>query len=587
MRKTLLLAAVAVTTGYFAEAQIAGKQASLNADGQIEVRNITIPADMINNNRDMNIIEGFPFGIAASPFQKNSRGATLADINNDGVMEILFGADHTLYALNGDGSILWETDLSGIITLPPSVADMDDDGNVEIVVNTVGLSAWQTVGAVHLLDANGEAAAGWPVSFDSHWMINAPTLADVDGDGTMEIITSERVSGTLGYLHVLNLAGESLNDGWPVAFTATPAFTPSVGDINNDGIVEIVTSTSADGALRVYDADGNSLEGFPQMAQNTASFSYQSPLLVDLTGNGQYEIVGSRHGDNPEYYAIDSNGDYVDGWPVASPGWTYAPPSAYDADGEGSYHIFMGNPNNGETPLDVIFGFAADGSDLPEFPINKMGGNEGVITIADINNDGVAELIFTSNITADGDGFIHAYSTDGSGELEGFPLRPTGFTFLNSAVIGDIDNDGNFDLTALSYTQTFGQGVDSLFVTAFNLDMPYIAENIYFNGYKGDNTRTGFIESDFVSATATANVRPLSVYPNPATNLLQIELPETSAAQMQVRIFDLAGKKVLESNINSASGEVFGLNISKLQTGIYVVQIDTDGIQYVNKLVKD
>ncbi len=590
MKKRLLLTVILSASLFFAEAQVAGKKATINEDGRIELSDVTIPAHMLSSSREATVLEGFPFGLPANATFKNTRGVTLADLDNDGQEEIIFGADKTIYALKGDGTVLWQKLLTGVMTLPPAIADMNGDGSLDIVVNTVGLAALQSFGRVHLLDANGEEAEGWPLNFSDKWMLNSPAVADVDGDGVMDIVTTERVAAGVGYLRAIKMNGEPLNEGWPVELAANPAFTPSIGDINGDGIVNVIAGTSSDGALRAYDANGNMLEGFPQMTASPSSLSYQSPLLVDITGNGKYEIVGSRHGENPEYYVVDSDGEYVEGWPVEASGWTYSPPSVFDANGEGDYHIFMGNPNTSQDgPLNVIFGFNSDGSDLANFPINKNGGNEGVITIADIDNNGVVDLIFTSNTfeLENGMGFIHAYAMDGSGELEGFPLRTNGLTYLNSALLGDIDNDGNFDLTALSYTQTFGGGVDSVFITAFDLGLEYMPENVYFNAYKGDNSRSGLISSDFVSSTSQSRVQLLSVFPNPSAGNVQIVLPETASPHLQVLVFDLTGKRVLERNVNAEAGEMYSLDINRLQSGIYVVQITTGGMTYVNKLVKE
>lgn len=589
MKKILLVfwAALLLTSGMVAQpTQPNAKKASLGEDGRLYFEDARVDLSTLTTGRDFNSLPGFPFGRPANPTFKNTRGVALADVNNDGIDEILFGADSVLYCLNSDGSILWSVNTPGTIILVPTVGDMDNDGAPEIAINTAGMAAFGTEGGVYLFDGSGELLEGWPQSWAGHWMINAPVMADVDGDGTMEIVTGERVSGSQGFLHVLKMDGTEM-EGWPVETPGNVAFTPSVGDINNDGVVDIVSGISSDGSLYAYDAMGTLLSGFPQTPAN-AKLSYQSPILADLNDDDHLEIIGARHGDEAEYYVVKSDGTYMDGWPVASPGWTYAPPSVADSDGDGVYEIYAGNPqtdgSDDPQPMDVIYGFAPDGSNLANFPIQKVGGNEGVITIADVDNNGVPDLVFTSNLFTidDHKGFVHAYATDGSGELEGFPLRPMGMTFMNSALLGDIDNDGNLDLTTLSSHGTFGAGVDSVWVDAYDLGYPYIPENIYFNAYKGDNTRSGLIAVSSVGLEE-ARVEELKLYPNPAKSKVIIELPDGSDGR-SIRVIDLQGRTRKTVQPENLSG-TYVLKTNGLEKGIYFVIIDGNKTTRIGKIV--
>ncbi|RMA56807.1 T9SS type A sorting domain-containing protein [Ulvibacter antarcticus] len=561
------------------------KKASLAPDGTIMVENIILPEELSNlNPLQQPITELFSFSRPANPQIKNSRGVTLADLDIDGFDEIIFGIDTELYALKGDGSILWQKTVLGPILLPPTVVDMDNDGDMEVIVNT-GYPT--TVGRIYALDHVGNDLPGWPLNFNDKWMINAPAVSDLDDNGTLDIITCERTGSTEGYVHALNLDGTPINANWPVQFNATPAFTPSIGDIDNDGNKDVVIATSSTG-MYAYDSNGTLLTGFPVVDSNV-KYSYQSPILVDLDNDDTLEIVGSNHGDAAGFYVMEHDATYRAGWPIATAGWTYSPATVADVDNNGTYELFLADRNtsgNGD-PLDVIYGLAPDGSNLPDFPINKYGGNEGVISIADINNDGVMDIIFGSVITDASDvGYLHAYSLDGSGEIAGFPLRPDGFTFLNGAVVGDIDGDGMMDLTVNSYTLTFGTGTDMAFVTSYNLDVPYDASKILRNGYKGSNFRDGLVTEPVAGVNEFNAGIKVTINPNPSDGNLTLSLP-LNLNDATLKVYSVDGKEVFSEATNIVENETLQYNLTSLKSGIYFVHISSGNKNYTAKWIRE
>jgi hypothetical protein len=66
----------------------------------------------------------------------------------------------------------------------PSVADIDGDGLPEILEGS-GISD------LHAVNINGVEATGWP-KFTSGWMVQSPTVGDLQGDGGLEVIGSTR-----------------------------------------------------------------------------------------------------------------------------------------------------------------------------------------------------------------------------------------------------------------------------------------------------------------------------------------------------------------------------------------------------------
>ncbi len=572
-KKTTLLFSLFIGIVSTTFAQELGKKASLNENGTISVETIPLPTNDYRPEQTQVFDMLWRYGEPAHPNFKNSRGATLADIDNDGVDEILYGIWNTLYALEGNGDLLWEKAVSGTILLPPTVADLDGNGSLEIVLNTGGVP---NAGRIYLMDNLGNDLAGWPLNFDNHWMINAPAVADLNGDGILDIITGERVGSAQGFVHAIKMDATTINANWPVEVAATPAFTPSIADMDNDGNLDVVIAASSAG-MYIFDNQGQVFPGFP-VFDPTVSYSYQSPILADLDGDDDLEIIGSNHGDNPGFYVMEHDGNYRSGWPIPLGGWTYSPPTVLDINDDGTFEIFMSDRNTSGTPgveLPVIYALDPDGNNLPDFPIEKYGGTEGVLSIADVNDDGVLDIIFPSVLTdAAGEGYIHAYSLDGSGEIDGFPLRPHGFTFLNGAVLGDVDDDGMLDLTANSYTLTFGSGIDSTFVNVYNLNVPYNPDTIKRNGYKGDNTRDGFVELDPIAGVSDFIASPtIKIFPNPSEGILSFKISET-IQNAKMKIYSIDGKVVFSEERNLEISNSY--NLKHLNSGLYFVTI-SDG----------
>ncbi|MFK7980602.1 MAG: FG-GAP repeat domain-containing protein, partial [Saprospiraceae bacterium] len=263
-------------------------QASVQENYQIQVEKINQPLTTARNTQEITEqIAGYPMGFRADPNTKNFRNVTLADINQDGVAEIIFAANNKLMAFSNQ-TLLWEITLIGTGIYPPSVADVDNDGDMEIVQVTGGNGK---KGRVYLIDHEGSILSGFPKNYGDNWILTTAALADLDGDQQLEIIFLERNSPG-GNIHIITNKGEVWSENWPVRLPGTPAVTPSIGDIDNDGAMEIVVASTT--VLYAYNLDGQLVPGWPVDNPNT-KFSFQSPILADLDGDQDLEIIGASH----------------------------------------------------------------------------------------------------------------------------------------------------------------------------------------------------------------------------------------------------------------------------------------------------
>lgn len=547
-------------------------RAQLRADFSIQVD--TLPGNHLATARDDSFeqMAGFPKRTVANPTFKNFRNVTLADLDQDGSHEILLASNNVLQVYHATG-LFWEKSLEGVAIYPPSVADVNQDGLLEIVQTTGGQPA---NGRLYLLDHQGNDLSGWPLSFNDNWMLSAAALADVDGDKNLEIIVSERIPPA-GVVHVLQLDGSELNSNWPVSLGTTPAVTPSIGDVDQDGEMDIVVHSSE--GRYVFDLAGQVKSGFPQITAPDQRYSFQSPLLVDFNEDEHLEIVGTAHGDAPEFYVLQSDGSQYGSWPNPVPDatWTFNPPTVVKVEEE---WLILNSRKIGADVEDMLYAWNSEGELAEGFPIEKTGGLEGYIAVADVDDDGAFEILFGANIIDnDGKGFIHAYELDGSGEVPGFPIRTRGWTFMNGVSIGDINGDEQMDLAVLSYTQNFGAAVDSTILNVYELEVPYHPDRVLWGTYKGDNSRSGWVRPSPLSAVNEVPLPALqaSLYPNPASKQIELSIDSPGLKQLQLEIYDTTGNRQQQSSPEDIPPGIFQttLSLADLHPGHYLLKISS------------
>ncbi|MEW6199904.1 MAG: VCBS repeat-containing protein [Planctomycetota bacterium] len=436
-------------------------------------------------NLDVEIpqMAGFPVQMGCQYNFKPNRGVVLADLDGDRKLEIIAGStDSKLYAWDYLGKPMpgFPVTLNNWIQNPPSVADLEGDGDLEIVVATRGMTDG---GRLYVIDHLGRVVPPFPISVNNNNMGDSPTLYDLDGDGRKEIIVGERAH-PIGYLHVFRHDGTQWGGSWPAPLDHVPTGAAAVGDMNRDGVPEIFYTSY--NSMYVFGLDGKAMPGWPKQIPN-ANFSYQSAALADLDGDKDLEIVVGAHKDAAGCYVFHHDGTPFPGWPRLVGTWTYCPPTVTDLENDGQLEIIDGRAGYGPgSPSACFWVWSANGAVRPGFPYVSPygGGSEGPLTVADIDGDGVKEIFADSNIKDGVGGFLYGVSASGQ-NLPGFPLRPAGFTYMNGATIGDVDGDGDYELAVVSYEDYV------VWVNLYDLPYPYVRTGGEWKVYHARNRRGG------------------------------------------------------------------------------------------------
>jgi len=371
----------------------------------------------------------------------------VADLDNDGTMEVIGGA-YTVFILNGeDGSVQHSINPDGDRVWPGVVVtDLDNNGDLEIVTA-------HNYGYLHVMDHHGNIV--WskrPASNE----LRGLAVYDLDGDKTMEIVVSAGVgsrTNTWVYEH-----NGTLRPGWPQLNNdsgyAWGVFNDNaaIGDIDADGIGEIVVPSDVH-YICAYEPNG------VQIPADYATYGDKAwgkvgvweNLAVELRGWGYCNGVRSESyrpnfAHSPAAIA-DVNGDGI--VEVISTGNVYQCTSGYPSRYIG---VFLFNADRTR--------FNTGGYDwrsIPQDTGSPLSEDWNVIesaqpnpALADLDGDGNLEILYASY-----DGRLHVFWLDKQ-ERYNWPYSVyTGgaYRFASEPTVADLDNDGTAEVIFASWVQ--------------------------------------------------------------------------------------------------------------------------------------
>ena len=422
--------------GTFASSDFADGRSSGLAAGDVDGDGFD---DIVMNDRDgTRLFEGDGSGAFSDEgiITPDSGDLTLADLNRDGVADLIHAAlrERTVNLGRGSGNVYVRQEISqgnGQGYGAVAVADLNSDDIPDVVTGVLSNTAESTV-EVRLSTLDGPLTRTVVLFPFSTGTVGNPnlTIADLNDDSRPDLLARE-FGGQMAVL----LGTDDQPFGAPVLYDVGRGFTdPLVADLNGDGTPDVVATNRDETATVLLGTP----DGLVAADDVTTGIAAEGAAVADLNGDGDADLALVQPNDSA-ITILTGNGD-----------GTFEAPNRIPVDGPAD-GITIGDLNDDSVP-DLVTGL----SDFPGSiatlvgngdgtfePIQRAEGETRATQIADVDDDGVADLVAVD------DQFVTVRFGTGDGTFD----LPRNFAAdLNSGTdlaLEDMDGDGLLDVVAV------------------------------------------------------------------------------------------------------------------------------------------
>ncbi len=416
---------------------------------------------LIVGDRSLNDPTLPPWGVTSiGTAAGNSSAAVLADVNNDGELDLLVanvGQLNEVYLADGSGGFLTglnigsETDVSTSLAL----GDVDGDGDLDLFVGNSGLSESDDLSnKLYLNDGSGNFSLKGPATDSPSPDLEdtrALTLGDVDGDGDLDLVVAN--AGQSNKLYLNDGDANFAVVGVAIGHEIDTSTSLGLLDVDGDGDLDLIVGNTdeiagAGKVNRLYTNDGKGgfLSSSQALGRDDLDATY-GLAFGDVDNDGDVDLVAANKGQTNKLYINEGLGAFAAaGTDVGAETDASSSARLVDVDGDGDLDLVVGNENQTNKL------YLNEGSGQFSSAGIALGAETDVSTavcLGDVNGDGDMDLLVANNSQAN-----KLYSNVSGG---GFVALGADFGvedgLVNSMAVADLNNDLYMDVVVGMYNQ--------------------------------------------------------------------------------------------------------------------------------------
>jgi hypothetical protein len=536
---------------------------------------------------DFEIIEG----IIVIPVTYNSQtiatinssdyNLCIVDMKNDGKDDIVSVSTNNLKIhTQGIGGAFTVTNMAvpGTSFLPTwsmAAGDYNRDGFKDLILGSgQGLSIWKS-------NSTGTAYTNYTPG--QYIFCQRTNFADLNNDGNLDVFSCHDIAPNAYYLN------DSSNNLTYYQSTVTPG-AMSIGavggnystlftDFDNDGDADVLISKCSGPPCELHRNDGNGVytDISAQAQINITPIQTWSSAVADFDNDGDMDIIITASSGAHHFFRnnLDTSNNVEEAYTeiTLGSGWdtnsaTNIDNVAYDFDNDGLVDVLGGGSK-------IMFNLGNDVFSPTAYPGMSIG------AIGDLNNDGFLDVLNGNTIryaVPNGNNWIKVGLEGNLSNANGIGARVEIYGAFGKKIRDIRSGEGFKYMSSMNAHFGIGQAasiskiiirwpsgkVDEILNPAINQYIKIVENSTNLK------SETFVVSSEF------------SIYPNPASDVLNITLKNNTFEIKSSQILDLTGRVISDSKIINNT-----IDIKNLAIGTYVLVIkNNEGKQFTEKFLK-